>query len=186
MNKELKKEIYDYKIFYQKKDWKINFFHKIVNHPDIVIQKSIICAKKYQYYKNNRNKIINKLKMIYYGRKNNMYVNKYNLELYGRFGKRMKIYHNNIIINSNASLGDNVILHGNNCIGNNGITEECPQIGNNVDIGYGSIIIGNIIVADNIKIGANSVVTKSFKEKGITIAGVPARKINKEENNGKE
>lgn len=27
-------------------------------------------------------------------------------------------------------------------------------------------------------IGANSVVTKTIKEKGITVAGVPARKIN--------
>ena len=46
-----------------------------------------------------------------------------------------------------------------------------------MDIGVGAVIIGNIEIADNIIIGANAVVNKSFKEEGITIAGVPARKI---------
>lgn len=45
--------------------------------------------------------------------------------------------------------------------------------------GYGSVIIGNVKIADNIRIGANSVVTKTFMEEGITIAGVPAKKIEK-------
>lgn len=31
--------------------------------------------------------------------------------------------------------------------------------------------------ADNIKIGANAVVTKSFDEKGITLVGIPAHKL---------
>jgi serine O-acetyltransferase len=53
-----------------------------------------------------------------------------------------------------------------------------PQIGNNVYIGPGAKIFGEIVIADNIAIGANSVVNKSFYEKGISIAGVPAKKIN--------
>ena len=98
-------------------------------------------------------------------------------EIYGKFGKCLKVYHNNIVINDKAIIGNNVVLHGNNCIGNNGTDEKCPIIGNNVDIGYGAILIGDITIADNIKIGANSVVTKSFFEEGIVIAGVPAKKI---------
>ena len=38
-------------------------------------------------------------------------------------------------------------------------------------------IIGKVTIASDIAIGANSVVTKSFEEGGITIAGVPAEKI---------
>ena len=38
-------------------------------------------------------------------------------------------------------------------------------------------ITAKIKIADGIKIGANSVVTKSFLEPNITIAGVPAKKI---------
>ncbi|MBT0889312.1 hypothetical protein KJR38_03095 [Streptococcus lutetiensis] len=52
-----------------------------------------------------------------------------------------------------------------------------PVIGNNVDIGVGAKIIGNVTIADGIKIGANAVVNKSFYEEGITIVGVPARKV---------
>ena len=40
-------------------------------------------------------------------------------------------------------------------------------------------IIGNVKIADNIKIAAGAVVVNSFMEPGITIAGIPARKINK-------
>lgn len=52
-----------------------------------------------------------------------------------------------------------------------------PVIGDNVIIGMGSMIIGGVTIADNITIGAGAVVTKSFLEPGITIAGVPAKKI---------
>lgn len=52
-----------------------------------------------------------------------------------------------------------------------------PHIGNNVFIGPGAVIVGDIKIADNIAIGANSFVNKSFLEEGITIARVPARKV---------
>lgn len=68
-------------------------------------------------------------------------------------------------------------FHGNNCVGNNGFDDSSPIIGNNVDIGVGSVLIGNIEIADGIIIGANSIVNKTFKEKNIVIAGNPAKKI---------
>ena len=94
--------------------------------------------------------------------------------------KGLVIHHNgSIIINSNAKIGKNCELHGDNCIGNYGGNSgsACPTIGDNVDIGVGAKIIGPIYIANNIKIGANAVVTKSFFEEGITIVGVPANKI---------
>jgi len=50
------------------------------------------------------------------------------------------------------------------------------HIGNNVFIGAGAVILGNIIIADDVAIGANSVVTKSINEPSTTWAGAPARK----------
>lgn len=44
-------------------------------------------------------------------------------------------------------------------------------------IGSGARIIGPITIADDVVIGANAVVTHSITEKGITVAGNPARKI---------
>ena len=174
MKNILRQELQEYKKF-NKEDIIISIYHRITKHPNYIINRAIICAKKYKYYKTYHNSLLNKIKMIYYGRKNNRYAMRYNIEIYGKFGKCLKVYHNNIVINDKAIIGNNVVLHGNNCIGNNGTDEKCPIIGNNVDIGYGAILIGEITIADNIKIGANSVVTKSFFEEGIVIAGVPAK-----------
>ncbi|MDG4514102.1 hypothetical protein NOL04_04370 [Streptococcus suis] len=97
------------------------------------------------------------------------------------FDEGLIIHHNgNIVVNGSSKVGKNCQLHGDNCIGNSGKSDnlkECPNIGDNVDIGVGAKIIGGVTIADNIKIGANAVVTKSFYEKGITLVGVPARKL---------
>jgi serine O-acetyltransferase len=53
-----------------------------------------------------------------------------------------------------------------------------PKIGDNVYIGPGAKIFGDIEIADGIAIGANSVVNRSFTEPNIGIAGIPAKKIN--------
>lgn len=52
-----------------------------------------------------------------------------------------------------------------------------PVIGNNVMMGAGAKVIGNVTIADNIKIAAGAVVVNSFKEPGITIGGIPARRL---------
>ena len=97
------------------------------------------------------------------------------------FGEGLIIHHNgSIVVNGSSKVGKNCQLHGDNCIGNVGKSDsltDCPQIGNNVEIGVGAKVLGGIIIADNIKIGANAVVTKSFDEKGITLVGIPAHKL---------
>jgi serine O-acetyltransferase len=96
------------------------------------------------------------------------------------FGPGLSISHRGtIVVNDQARVGVNCRLHV--CV-NIGATADmradgAPQIGDNVYIGPGAKVFGNIEIADDIVIGANAVVNKSFLEKGITIAGVPARKI---------
>lgn len=95
-------------------------------------------------------------------------------------GTGVTIYHNgNIIINGDAQIGRNCTFHGMNCVGNNGKNSEAPVIGNNVDIGIGAKIIGGVRIADNVKIGANAVVTRNCLTPGAVLAGVPAVEINK-------
>ena len=150
---------------------KIAFYKIITKHPDYLFYKAVKIHKKYRNAKDNKKMI----KTFLYGIKANRISSRYNLELYGKFGNNLKIYHGNIVINSKSVIGNNVIMHGNNCIGEkNG---EAPTIGNNVEIGYGAIIIGNVEIADDVIIGANSLVNKSFKEKGVVIAGCPAQII---------
>ena len=52
-----------------------------------------------------------------------------------------------------------------------------PIIGDNVYIGAGAKIVGDIHIADDVAIGAGAVVVKSIEEKGTTWGGVPAKKI---------
>lgn len=83
-----------------------------------------------------------------------------------------------IVINPYAKIGNNCQI--NVCVNigaRNGSDTVAPKIGNNVYIGPGAKIFGDIEIADGIAIGANAVVNKSFLEKDITIAGVPAKKI---------
>lgn len=162
---------------YSGKNFVVNIYHILTHHQLRYYMKNIILARKVRYYRENR-KGLNILRSLYYERKYNILSQKSNISIRGKFGKNLKVRHENIIINKYAELGDNVILHGNNCIGNrNNGTKDCPKIGNNVDIGYGVSIIGGITIADDIIIGANSLVNKSFLEKGIIIAGTPAKKI---------
>ena len=55
--------------------------------------------------------------------------------------------------------------------------DAAPIIGDNVFIGSGAKIIGNVTIADRVCIGAGAVVVKTCSESGITLAGNPAKKI---------
>ena len=53
---------------------------------------------------------------------------------------------------------------------------KAPNIGDDCYIGPGAKIYGDIVLGDNIGIGANAVVNKSFSG-NVTIAGMPAKVI---------
>lgn len=124
-------------------------------------------------------KLFHVLPMIWYLRKRNKYGNLLGFEIWGtKIGKGLTLYHNGpIVINRETVIGDFCKFHGDNCLGNDGITKDCPILGNNIDIGVGVKILGGVELADNITVAAGAVVVKSFTEPGITIGGVPARKI---------
>jgi serine O-acetyltransferase len=95
------------------------------------------------------------------------------------FGPGLAIAHRGTIaVNACARVGANCRIHVCVNIGSRAGTDtEAPTIGDNVYIGPGAMLYGPIRIADDIAIGANSVVNRSFEEPGITIAGAPARKI---------
>ncbi|AKB28326.1 serine O-acetyltransferase [Methanosarcina siciliae C2J] len=102
------------------------------------------------------------------------------------FGPGLCIAHRGtIVVNKDARVGENCRIHACTNIGSGREYDFlAPKIGNDVYIGPGAKIFGNIEIADHIAIGANSVVNKSFYEKGISIAGVPAKKINNKGSEG--
>lgn len=155
---------------------------KILYSHDEPIWKYIKLLRRDEYYSNKSNIIYKFLKIII-RRKRNRLGMKLGFSIpINVIDSGLKIWHYNVTINGYAKIGKNCVFHGNNCVGNNSFSLSAPVIGNNVDIGVGAKIIGDIEIADDIVIGANSVVTKSFYEKGIVIAGIPAKKIkNREE-----
>jgi serine O-acetyltransferase len=95
------------------------------------------------------------------------------------FGPGLSIAHVGYMrINPAARIGANCRIHtGVTIAAQSGHPDHAPKLGNNVYIGIGATIFGSIEIADNIAIGANSVVNRSFTEPGISIAGIPAKKI---------
>jgi serine O-acetyltransferase len=94
------------------------------------------------------------------------------------FGPGLSIAHGGpIIVHPKATIGENCRIDRCVSIGSVHYINSPPKIGNNVFIGPGAVIDGDIIIADGIAIGANSYVNKSFEDPDITIAGCPAKKI---------
>lgn len=80
-----------------------------------------------------------------------------------------------VVIHSDAKIGENTIIYQNVTIG--GLKGQGPPtIGNNVLIGAGACLLGEIKIGDNVQIGANAVVVKDIPSNATAI-GVPARII---------
>lgn len=103
----------------------------------------------------------------------------------GIFGPGVAIVHYGLlVVDPTTRVGRNCRIHaGVNIGGAANFVDSAeahlhsPRIGDNVYIGPGAKLYGPIVIGDNCVIGANAVVTRSFEEAGLTLAGVPARII---------
>lgn len=101
------------------------------------------------------------------------------------FGPGVAIVHYGLlVIDPTARLGKNARIHAGVNIGGAAVFVDpaemhlySPKIGDNVYIGPGAKLYGPIVIGNNCVIGANAVVTKSFPQDNVTIAGVPAKVI---------
>lgn len=136
---------------------------------------------KYVYYLRREEMAKNKLTQYFWRRKKNNLGAKLGIIVYaGCCAKGLHIWHyGSTIISGDAKIGENCTFHGQACIGNDGSGTAAPVIGNNVDIGVGAKILGDIYIADGVKVGAGAVVTRSCHEKGATLVGIPAKILKK-------
>jgi len=94
-----------------------------------------------------------------------------------KIGKRFFIDHGlGVVIGETSIVGDDVLLYQGSTLGGTGIVtgKRHPTIGNNVVIGAGAKVLGNIVIGDNSYIGANAVVIKDVGPNS-TVVGVPGR-----------
>jgi serine O-acetyltransferase len=142
--------------------------------------------RKVEYYNNCKKSLFYKLYLKYISFKYYTMSLKLGFSIpLNVFGPGLCIAHRGtIVVNKDVRVGENCRIHACTNIGSNRSDISAPKIGNNVYIGPGAKIFGDIVIASNIAIGANSVVNKSFYEKGISIAGIPAKKINNKGSDG--
>lgn len=100
----------------------------------------------------------------------------YNCELHSSMivGNGLQLPHNGlgVVINPNSIIGNNVKIHQNVTIGGRE-GSGCPVIEDDVLIGAGAKVLGDIRVGCRAKIGANAVVLQNVPADSIAV-GVPA------------
>ncbi len=169
--------------WYQPKNWKMRMIDAFTSAPYYVLKRYLTYLRKYEYYLNNsRGSRRNTYLGYYFERKKNRLGEKLGIEIGPNcFGKGLSIWHGgSIVVNPGVRAGENCVLHGANCIGNKGATKEVPVLGDNVELGFGAVIIGGVRIASNTVIGANAVVNRPIEIEGGTFVGVPAKKVRKE------
>lgn len=99
-----------------------------------------------------------------------------------KIGRRLFIDHGmGVVIGETAIVGDDVTLYQGVTLGGTGkeIGKRHPTLEDNVVVGGGAKILGNIVVGNNCRIGAGSVVLRSVPDNS-TVVGVPGHIVFRE------
>jgi serine O-acetyltransferase len=85
-----------------------------------------------------------------------------------------------VVIGETAIIGDDVTLYQGVTLGGTSLAKgkRHPTLGNRVIVGSGAKVLGPIVVGDDARIGANSVVVRDVPE-GAVVVGVPGQVISR-------
>ena len=138
-----------------------------------------ILLRKCEYYYNCKKGFFSRVVGVVLRYKKSKLALKCNFTIpYNVVGKGLSIAHvGPIVISNKAKVGDYCRFQVGVNIGEDSRSPVAPIIGNNVYFGPGAKIFGGIKTGNRVAIGANAVVNKSFDDDGISIGGVPAKKI---------
>lgn len=130
-------------------------------------------------YHNNNKGLRHKLLSVFYYRKYCKISLKTGISIpKNTCDKGLTLYHfGSIVVNAACEIGQNCCIMNNVNIGANQGSLKAPKIGNDVYIGPGAVIFGDIEIADGCYIGANAVVNMSITEPNSVIVGMPAKAI---------
>lgn len=180
MDNELREKILEDKQYYYGDAWKC-LYRRLTHNPLYWRGKYIITSRKVGYYA-KKNSVICKLLWLYHIRRKNILGEKLGIELGpNEFGRRIKIYHNNVVINAGVTIGDDCEFYGENCIGNKGSGFEplaAPIVGNRVSFGVGANAIGRVHICDDVQVSSMSLVNKDIENPGI-YGGIPVMMLKK-------
>ena len=94
-----------------------------------------------------------------------------------RIGRRFFIDHGmGVVIGATTIIGDDVLLYQGVTLGGTGKEhgKRHPTLGDNIVVGSGAKVLGNITIGSNSRIGAGSVVIDDVPENS-TVVGIPGR-----------
>ncbi len=98
-----------------------------------------------------------------------------------RIGRRFFIDHGEgVVIGATTIVGDDVLIYQQVTLGGTGKEsgKRHPTLGNNVIVGAGAKVLGNITIGDYVRIGAGSVVIEDVPEYS-TVVGIPGRVVHR-------
>lgn len=172
--KQLKEVIAQERKFYIPKNREGEFL--LTSDKNVKIFRYLKALRKTEFHYNQKT-VFHKLMYIFARRRKNIKGRKIGIEMWeNSFDSGLKIWHmGNIVVNGNSRIGKNCTLHGNNCIGNTGKSSASPRLGDNVRLGFGATIIGDVEIANNVTIAAGAVVIESCLQENAVLAGVPAK-----------
>lgn len=91
-----------------------------------------------------------------------------------RIGPGFRLLHpTGVVIAHGTLLGTNCTVHAGVVLG--GSPTGSPVVGDRVNIGPGACLLGPVTIGPGSRVGANSVVTRSFPEPSQVLVGAPAR-----------
>ena len=140
-----------------------------------VLRRHQILLRKTEYYINSGHRILaslNKMRLLQFQIKYGMHIPP------NTFGRGLHVMHvGEIDVNAHARAGENCVIHVHTSLAAGGFNDFTPRLGNGVLLFMGAIVCGDAFIADNVVIGANSLVTKSVYEENVTVAGNPAQVV---------
>lgn len=146
--------------------------------PDLTIQY-LYCLRKEEFYTNGGSI----LRYLYAYKKRKLGIKLgYSIPA-NVFGPGLSLPHyGTIVVSKNARVGKNCRLHVSTNIGASAGRPKAPIIGDNVYIGPGAILFGNITIADNVTIAANATVNKNCEVQNVVLAGTAAKVVKEKYN----
>lgn len=99
-----------------------------------------------------------------------------------KIGKRFFIDHGmGVVIGATTIVGDDCLLYQGVTLGGTGkeTGKRHPTLGNNIVVGAGAKVLGNITIGNNVRIGAGSVVISNVPA-NCTVVGVPGSVVIKD------
>lgn len=134
---------------------------------DSGIRSISLYKARYKYYKKN------KAVFLFFQFLNKLF-SPIHIDPKAEIGENLIFPHALCIVIGNCQIGKNVTIYQGVTLGLKKQPDEYPTIGDNVFIGTGAKVLGNVKVGSNSYIGANAVVLTDIPENSIAV-GIPAK-----------